>query len=139
MRGRYLHNIDPKGRVAIPAKMREELGETFVAAVVMEPCVCLYTAEGWDAMMAQLEQLPMTRSRQLLRYLSSNAADVSLDSQGRILLPRHLLEHARLEKEALIIGAGKDRAEIWSPALYDRSVGDMTDEQVVADFMALGL
>ncbi|MBQ9414917.1 MAG: division/cell wall cluster transcriptional repressor MraZ [Clostridia bacterium] len=139
MRGRYTHTIDAKGRIAVPAKMRDELGEKFIAAAVMEPCVCLYTEEGWNAMLDKLEQLPMTRSRKLLRYLSSNAADVQLDAQGRILLPKHLLTHAKLEKQALVIAAGVARAEIWAPEVYESTVGSMTDEQVIADFMALGL
>ena len=139
MRGRYSHNIDAKGRVFVPAKMRDTLGETFVAAVVMEPCVSLYTLEGWNAMLEKLEQLPMSKSRQLLRYLSSNAADVQVDSQGRILLPKHLIEHAKLEKEALIIGAGANRAEIWNPSLYEQTVGALSDDDIAADFMALGL
>lgn len=139
MRGRYSHNIDAKGRVFVPAKMREVLGDTFVVAAVMEPCVSLYTVEGWNAMLQKLEELPMTKSRMLLRYLSSNAADVTVDSQGRILLPKHLMEHAGLIKEALIIGAGANRAEIWNPATYEETVGALTESDIMADFMALGL
>ncbi|MGN0172203.1 MAG: division/cell wall cluster transcriptional repressor MraZ [Acutalibacteraceae bacterium] len=139
MRGRYSHTIDAKGRVSIPTKMRDTLGETFIAAAVMEPCISLYTADGWEAMLEKLEQLPMTKSRQLLRYLSSNAVDVQLDAQGRILLPRHLMDHAHLEKEALIIGAGHNRAEIWAPSIYEQTVGAMTEDEIIADFMALGL
>lgn len=139
MRGRYSHNIDTKGRVFVPAKMREVLGDTFVVAAVMEPCISLYTVDGWNAMLSKLEELPMTKSRMLLRYLSSNAADVTVDSQGRILLPKHLLEHAGLVKEALVIGAGANRAEIWNPATYEETVGAMTESDIMADFMALGL
>lgn len=139
MRGRYSHNIDAKGRVFVPAKMREVLGDTFVVAAVMEPCISLYTTAGWNAMLEKLEEMPMTKSRPLLRYLSSNAADVSVDSQGRILLPKHLLEHAELTKEALVIGAGSNRAEIWNPALYEANVASMSEADVLADFAALGL
>ena len=139
MRGRYSHNIDAKGRIFVPAKMREVLGDTFVVAAVMEPCISLYTLDGWNAMLQKLEELPMTKSRPLLRYLSSNAADVQVDSQGRVLLPKHLLEHAQLQKEALVIGAGAGRAEIWNPALYDQTVGAMSGEEIFADFAALGL
>lgn len=139
MRGRYSHNIDAKGRVFVPAKMREILGDSFVVAAVMEPCISLYTTAGWNAMLEKLEEMPMTKSRPLLRYLSSNAADVQVDSQGRILLPKHLLEHASLTKEALVIGAGADRAEIWNPALYEQTVASMSQEDVMADFAALGL
>lgn len=139
MRGRYSHNIDTKGRMIVPAKMREVLGDTFVVAAVMEPCVSLYTLDGWNAMLEKLEELPMTKSRPLLRYLSSNAADVTVDAQGRILIPKHLLEYAQLTKEALVIGAGAGRAEIWNPALYDEMVGSMTDVSVMEDFATLGL
>lgn len=139
MRGRYSHNIDAKGRVFVPAKMREVLGDSFVVAAVMEPCISLYTTEGWNAMLQKLEEMPMTKSRPLLRYLSSNAADVQVDAQGRILLPKHLLEHAGLQKEALVIGAGANRAEIWNPALYEQTVASMSQEDVMADFAALGL
>ncbi len=139
MRGRYSHNIDAKGRVFVPAKMREVLGDSFVVAAVMEPCVSLYTTEGWNAMLEKLEEMPMTKSRPLLRYLSSNAADVTVDSQGRILIPKHLLEHASLTKEALVIGAGANRAEIWNPALYEQQVASMSEADVLADFAALGL
>ena len=139
MRGRYSHNIDTKGRMIIPAKMREVLGDTFVVAAVMEPCVSLYTLDGWNAMLEKLEDLPMTKSRPLLRYLSSNAADVTVDAQGRALIPKHLLEHAHLGKEALVIGAGAGRAEIWDPTLYNELVGGMTDESIMEDLAALGL
>lgn len=139
MRGRYSHTVDAKGRVFVPAKMRETLGDTFVVAVVMEPCISLYTLDGWNEMLQKLEELPMTKARPLLRYLSSNAADVQADSQGRILLPKHLMEHAGLVKEALIIGAGSNRAEIWNPTTYDEVVGAMTQSDILADFAALGL
>ncbi len=139
MRGRYSHNFDAKGRIIIPVKMREVLGDTFVAAAVMEPCVSLYTLEGWNEMLRKLEELPMTKSRPLLRYLSSNATDVQVDSQGRAVIPKHLLEHAQLTKEAVVIGAGAGRAEIWNPVLYDEMVGTMTDESIMEDLAALGL
>ena len=139
MRGRYSHNIDAKGRIFVPAKMREVLGDTFVVAAVMEPCISLYTLEGWNAMLQKLEELPMTKSRPLLRYLSSNAADVQVDSQGRVLLPKHLLDDAQLQKEALVIGAGAGRAEIWNPTLYEQTVGAMSEDDILADFAALGL
>ena len=139
MRGRYSHNLDTKGRLIIPAKIREVLGDTFVAAAVMEPCVSLYTMESWDSMLQKLEELPMTKARPLLRYLSSNAVDVVLDAQGRALIPKHLLEHAQLKKEALVIGAGAGRAEIWDPTLYNELVGGMTDENIMEELAALGL
>ena len=135
--GRYQHNIDAKGRIFVPAKLREKLGDAFIAAAVMDHCVCLYSMEEWDKLQEGLAAMPMTKARKLQRYLSANAADVQVDSQGRILLPRHLLAYADLEKEALVIGAG-NRAEIWNPAAYEEDSGAMTSEEVEAEFMELG-
>ena len=109
--GRFQHNIDAKGRIFVPAKLREKLGDGFIAAAVMDHCVSLYSMEEWDKLQQGLADMPMTKARKLQRYLSANACDVQVDAQGRILLPRHLLEYARLEKEALVVGAG-NRAEI---------------------------
>ena len=135
--GKFQHNIDAKGRLFVPAKLREKLGETFIAAAVMDHCVCLYSEEEWDKLLEGLSQMPLTKSRKLQRYLSANAVDAAPDSQGRILLPKHLLEYAGLEKQALVIGAG-NRAEIWNPAAYEENMGDMTSEAVEAEFMELG-
>ena len=135
--GRFQHNIDAKGRLFVPAKLRDKLGMSFIAAAVMDHCVCLYSAEEWDKLLDGLAQMPMTKARKLQRYLSANAVDVQIDSQGRILLPKHLLEYASLEKEALVIGAG-NRAEIWAPSLYEEDMADMTSEEVEAEFAELG-
>jgi protein mraZ len=135
--GRYQHNIDAKGRIFVPAKLREKLGDSFIAAAVMDRCVSLYSMEEWDKLLEGISGTPMTQARKLLRYLSANAADVQVDAQGRILLPKHLLAYASLEKEALVLGAG-NRAEIWNPEQYEENVGDMTSEAVEAEFMKLG-
>ena len=135
--GRYQHNIDAKGRLFVPAKLREKLGVVFIAAAVMDHCVCLYSMDEWEKLQAGLSEMPMTKARKLQRYLSANAVDVQVDSQGRILLPKHLIEYAALEKQALVIGAG-NRAEIWNPAAYDDNVSNMTSEEVEAEFAELG-
>ncbi len=135
--GRYEHNIDAKGRLFVPAKLREKLGLSFIAAAVMDHCVCLYSVEEWDKLQEGLAQMPMTKARKLQRYLSANAVDAQVDSQGRILLPKHLLEYAGLVKEALVIGAG-NRAEIWNPDAYEADMGAMTSEEVEAEFAELG-
>jgi MraZ protein len=87
--------------------------------------------------MANINAAPVSKSRDLQRYLSANAKDVEVDAQGRILLPRHLLAYGGLEKEAIVIGAG-NRAEIWNPQAYERTVGAMTAEDVEAAFAELG-
>ena len=86
--GRYQHNVDAKGRLFVPAKLREKLGESFIAAVVLDRCICLYSTDEWDAMLDQIAALPMTKGRVLMRQLTSNAEDVTPDAQGRILIRR---------------------------------------------------
>ena len=135
--GRYQHNVDAKGRLFVPAKLREKLGESFIAAVVLDRCICLYSVDEWDELLGGITALPMTQGRALLRQLTSNAEDVTPDAQGRILLPKHLLEYAGLEKEALVIGAGK-RAEIWNPANYEETMATLTPETMEEEFMKLG-
>lgn len=135
--GRYQHNVDAKGRLFVPAKLREKLGETFIAAVVMDRCICLYSTDEWDALLDGIAALPMTQGRALLRQLTSNAEDVSPDAQGRILLPKHLLEYAQLEKAALVIGAGK-RAEIWNPDNYAETMEALSPEVMEKEFTKLG-
>ena len=135
--GRYQHNIDAKGRIFVPAKLREKLGDSFIAAAVMDHCVCLYSMEEWDKLQQGLAEMPMTKARKLQRYLSANAADVQVDAQGRILLPKNLLAYAGLEKEALVVGTGK-RAEIWNPAEFEADIDVMTAEEVESGLMELG-
>ena len=135
--GRHLHNVDVKGRVIVPSKLRAQLGETFVAAAVLDHCITLYAPEAWDQLQEKLADMPMSQARKLQRYLASNAEEVQVDAQGRILLPRHLLAYANIEKEALFAGAGP-RAEIWNPAAYEENMSDMTSEEVEAEFVQLG-
>ena len=135
--GRYEHTVDAKGRMFVPAKLREKLGESFIAAAVIDNCICLYSLEEWERLMEKLMEKPMTEARSVQRYIASNAVDVQVDAQGRILVPRHLIGHAGLVKEALVIGA-VNHAEIWNPADYESSVGSMTSEAAENVFIKLG-
>ena len=137
LKGRYQHNIDAKGRIFVPAKLREKLGEEFIAAVVLDRCICLYSTEEWDKLLDKFSEMPPTKSRELIRTLSANATDVTVDAQGRINLQKHLLEYGELEKEALVIGAG-NRAEIWNPGIYNKASGMMTPEEIEKAFTELG-
>ena len=135
--GRFEHTIDAKGRLSVPSKMREKLGASFIAAAVMDHCVSLYSLEEWEKLLAGLAEMPLTKARNLQRYLASNAVDVQVDSHGRILLPKHLLAYANLETEAVVIGA-TNHAEVWNPAAYEQLMETMTAEEVEAEFAALG-
>ena len=132
MLGRYKHNVDTKGRMFVPAKFRAELGESFVAAAVMDHCICLYSAEEWNARMAKLSDQPMTEKvRKLSRLLGSRSDEVTIDAQGRINLNKELLAYANVEKEALVIGAGT-RAEIWNPAASEAAMAEMDEDEIEA-------
>ena len=132
MLGKHRHNVDTKGRMFVPAKFRAELGEAFVAAAVMDHCICLYSAEEWGARMAKLSDQPMTEKvRKLSRLLGSRSDEVSIDAQGRINLNKELLAYAGIEKEVLVIGAGT-RAEIWNPAMYEQAMAEIDDDEIEA-------
>ncbi len=113
--GEYERNIDSKGRVIIPAQLREALGGSFVMTKGLDQCLFVYPDEEWDTLTEQLQELPFTRSdaRAFVRFFFSGAADCSADSQGRTLIPSNLRDYARLDREAVIIGVGS-RIEIWS-------------------------
>ena len=118
MTGQYAHNIDAKGRLFIPARLREELGQTFHVTIGMDHCLSIYSNESWDAFMDKLRDLPYSKAK-ALRVLSANAVDCEPDAQGRILIPAKLLEYAGLQKEVVVIGSF-DRAEIWNAERWAR-------------------
>ena len=135
--GRYQHTVDAKGRIFVPVKFRDKLGQSFIAAAVLDHCISLYSFEEWDKLMAGINAMPVSKARDLQRHLSANAAEVELDAQGRILLPRHLVEYGLLERDATVIGAG-NHAEIWNAANLTRWESERTDESWEDLFRELG-
>lgn len=112
MTGQYAHNIDAKGRLFIPAKLREELGETFHVTIGQDHCLSVYSDESWNRFMDRLREQTYSEVKKL-RPVFANAADCEPDGQGRILIPAKLRQYADLEKEVVVIGSF-DRVEIWS-------------------------
>ena len=112
MTGQYAHTIDAKGRLFIPAKLRQELGDTFHVTVGQDHCLSVYSDESWAAFMDKLKGMSYNEVKRL-RGLFAYGADCEPDGQGRILLPAKLREYAELEKDVVIIGSF-DRVEIWS-------------------------
>ena len=99
MTGQYHHSIDNKGRLFIPARLREELGETFYVAIGMGKCLAIYSDECWAGVTAQLDSLPYSKTRDAMRMLYANAVKCEPDAQGRILLPAKLMMLAPAERE----------------------------------------
>lgn len=111
--GRYDQNIDAKGRVNIPAKFRSALGETFVAAIGDEKCVCLYPLDEWSAFMERINTVPIEKRAAVMRFIQHNSAECEADSQGRVVIPPAIREYAQLTKEIVVLGEQK-KIEIWS-------------------------
>ena len=137
MTGTYEHSIDAKGRLFIPAKLREELGVTFYLAMGVDECLAIYPQETWNRFTEKFASLPMSQSA-AMRPLFANASKCELDSQGRIVVPQKLRRYAALDKDAVIIGVN-DRAEIWSAETWNaREEEEMTPEKMKACLAALG-
>lgn len=117
--GEYQHTLDAKGRLIIPAKFRDELGEGFIVTRGLDNCLFIYPRTEWESLEAKLKTLPLTRgdARRFVRFLFSGATECEVDRQGRITLPANLREYAGLEKEVVIIGVS-NRVELWSQARW---------------------
>jgi len=121
MYGKFQHTIDVKGRLFIPARLREKLGEKFYVTISFEECLTIYTNERWRKAEEKLET--MSQSAQMeLRQLFSNASEVELDGQGRIPLTKDLRDFAGLTKNVTIIGTGL-YVQIWDSETY-KSIED---------------
>ncbi len=113
--GEYHHSLDEKGRIIIPSRFREELGESFVLTRGLENCLFVYPLVEWNKIVERLKKLPFTKkdARNFTRFFLSGATIVELDKQGRINITSPLINYASLEKECVIVGVN-DRIEIWS-------------------------
>jgi len=118
--GEFQHTIDPKGRLIVPVKYRDELGDSFVVTKGLDNCLFVYPMNEWRTMEEKLRSLPFTKAdaRAFSRFFFSGAAECELDKQGRILLPAHLREYASLDKDVVLIGVST-RVEIWSKESWD--------------------
>ncbi len=124
----YNHTIDAKGRVIIPAKFREKLGDSFVITKGLDGCLYGYAEEEWKSFEEKLATLPITNkdSRQFTRFFLAGAAECELDKQGRILIPSVLREFAGLEKDVVLVGVAS-KIEIWSKERWDEANGAYED------------
>ncbi len=138
--GEYNHTIDAKGRVIVPSKFRDLLGDEFVVTKGLDGCLFVFDNKEWAAFEEKLRSLPITNkdARAIVRFFLAGAASVEVDKQGRILLPASLRDFAGLTKDAVLIGVGS-RIEIWSKESWE-SVASFDDMDTVAGHMAdLGL
>ena len=139
--GEYSHTIDTKGRLIIPSKFREELGETFVVTKGLDGCLFVFSDEEWKAFEIKLKSLPLTNknARQFARFFVAGATPCELDKQGIILLPATLREFAGLEKDVVLTGM-LNRIEIWSKEKWNEnnSLDDVAMDEIAEQMTDLG-
>ena len=138
--GRYNHTIDPKGRLSIPSKYREVLGDEFVISKGMDGCLFVYAIEDWKVFEAKLASLPLANAgtRQFARFFLSGAQYVTVDKQGRVLMPQDLREFANLEKDVVLAGTG-GRIEIWSLENWEKNSEQVDINEIAQGIADLGL
>lgn len=133
--GEFDHSIDTKGRIIIPSKFREGLGEEFVITMGLDGCLFVYPQEEWQAFVNELAKLPGTKeARQLQRYFMAKAAACEADKQGRILIPAKLRESAGLDKDIVFVGV-LNKIEIWSKERWENN-NDYDDVDAIAEHMS---
>ncbi|MCF2647971.1 division/cell wall cluster transcriptional repressor MraZ [Niallia circulans] len=112
--GEYHHNVDAKERIIVPAKFRDNLGETFILTRGLDRCLFGYPLSEWEIIEEKLKQLPLTKkdARAFTRFFFSGATECEIDKQGRINIATPLFQYAQLEKECVILGVS-NRIEIW--------------------------
>ena len=135
----YNHTIDTKGRLIIPSKFRERLGDEFVITKGLDGCLFVYANEDWAAFEQKLASLPLTNkeSRQFVRFFLAGASQVEVDKQGRILVAANLRAFAGLDKDVVLIGVGS-RIEIWSQERWEGSEEDNDMDAIAATMDELG-
>ena len=138
--GEYSHNIDAKGRMIVPSKFREQLGDEFVVTKGLDGCLFVYPNEEWQNIEEKFRNVPLTSkdARKFSRFFFAGAATCELDKQGRILLPAHLREFAGLEKDVVLVGVGS-RVEIWSKDKWENMNSDTDMDEITSAMEGLGL
>ncbi|BCV24681.1 MAG TPA: division/cell wall cluster transcriptional repressor MraZ [Firmicutes bacterium] len=126
--GEFQHALDSKGRLFIPARLREELGERFIMTRGLDRCLFVYPLAEWATLERKLKELPFTRSeaRAFVRFFFAGATECQPDNQGRVLIPPSLRSYAGIEKETSIIGVST-RVEIWSQQEWENYSAKVRD------------
>ncbi len=136
--GKFTHNLDAKNRLFIPAKHREQLGDSFVITCNVDKCLSVFSMDEWEKYTNKIAELPSTQAREIVRFVFSNAAEVQPDGQGRVLIPAELIAYANIQKGAVIVGNG-NRAEIWAEERWNEVNSVDKTESLLEQMINLGL
>lgn len=140
--GTYDHSLDAKGRLIMPAKLREDIGEKFIITTGLDGCLFGFSMDEWSKFEDKLKSLPITNknARNFVRFFLSGAIECEIDKQGRFLIANNLRQVANLEKDVTIIGAGT-RIEIWDKAKWieHNSEENLSIEEIEKNMEDLGI
>ncbi len=140
--GEYLHSIDTKGRIIVPAKFREDLGEKFIVTKGLDNCLFVYSLEEWSNLEAKLRDLPFTDKdvRIFTRFFFAGATECEVDKQGRINIPQNLREYAKFTKDVYAIGVST-RVELWDKSRWEEYSGDdnISGDEIAQKMAMLGI
>ena len=129
--GQFNHTIDPKNRLFLPARFREELGESFVITAGLDGCLYICPRADFEEFAGKLAELPLTaETRQLQRFFTRNAAECEQDKQGRFIIPASLKELAGIKKEIVFVGV-ISKIELWSKERFEKTAPEETMEEIV--------
>ena len=140
--GEYEHSVDAKGRVIMPAKLREDVGENFIVTKGLDGCLFGFSKAEWANFEEKLKSLPLTNknARDFVRFFLSGAIECEIDKQGRFLIASNLREYAAMEKEVVIIGVGT-RIEFWDKAKWKEynSSENISADNIAENMTMLGI
>ena len=138
--GEYEHSLDAKGRLIMPAKLRDDMGEKFILTTGLDGCLFGFSMSEWEKFEDKLKALPITNknARNFVRFFLSGATECEIDKQGRFLIPSNLRTAAGLEKEAVIIGVGT-RLEIWNKATWEKCDENISADEIAENMTMLGI
>ena len=139
--GEYSHTIDTKGRLIVPSKFRESLGDSFVVTKGLDGCLFVYDMTEWKSFEEKLKELPMSHrdTRKFARFFLAGASQVEVDKQGRILIPAKLRKSAGLEKDLVFVGM-INRVEIWDKDTFEaQTLGSEMSMEEAMDALGISL
>ena len=138
--GEYAHSLDTKGRLIMPSKLRQDMGEKFIVTKGLDGCLFAFSQNEWLSFESKLKSLPLSdkNARNFVRFFLSGATECELDKQGRFLIPLNLRTAANLEKEAVIIGVGT-RLEIWNKDTWEKCDENISADEIAENMTMLGI
>lgn len=138
--GEYSHSLDTKGRLIMPAKLRQDIGDKFILTKGLDGCLFAFSQEEWLNFEEKLKSLPLSdkNARNFVRFFLSGATECEIDKQGRFLIPNNLRTAANLDKDAIIIGVGT-RLEIWNKETWEKCDEGISADEIAENMANLGI